>query len=78
MEYNLQGAGPLGVIGGAAYSNYGRIENFAVVYKSDLTAHDNFGGICRGNYSGGIVKNGYAYVGSSLLCTFVSALIEYA
>lgn len=38
MEYNLQGAFPLGVIGGAAYSNYGTIENFAVVYNTDLTA----------------------------------------
>lgn len=73
MEYNLQGAFPLGVIGGAAYCNYGTIENFAVVYNTDLTAHDNFGGICRGNYSGGIVKNGYAYVGSSIRVNFASA-----
>lgn len=73
VEYNLQGAFPLKVIGGVAYWNYGTIENFAVIYNTDLTAHDNFGGICYQNMSGGIVKNGYAYVGSSIRVNFASA-----
>lgn len=73
VDINLAGAFPLDDIGGAVRLNYGTIENFAVVYRNDLTAKTNWGGIAARNYSGGIIKNGYAYIPSNVRVNFASA-----
>ena len=73
VEINLSGAFPLHNVGGAVMYNYGTIENFAVVYGNDLTAKSYWGGIAAQNLSGGIIKNGYAYIPSNVRVNFASA-----